>query len=312
MTINKQSITSDVAFALENIDRGLGLMVPVKAFSTLEARAAIINKAPIVNFFKKKLVSAGYDSTVEAIETALNAVAPEVLIKAAKTHSLQPLTPAIIDGVKHSNFKPYTSKNGKITDKVTLINLDSSSTGSKVDSDELIGSSSYERVDLQLPPLEVSVKPETRYAGIETIGRNLNYYHFTGAEKLLEFEVDWYAEDKERLSVIQKCQKLESYSLANGYSDNPPRIYIQWGNQNTLFRDSIWVLLKAPYTLSQFQKATIYGYGKAIKNGLLPAQAKQNLTFGKIGVLGNTNNLNLSWDQITGETSDIELEIFEY
>jgi hypothetical protein len=92
--------------------------------------------------------------------------------------------------------------------------------------------------------------------------------------------------------------------MANGYKNDPPRVKLKWGNGDSLFADSIWIVLKAPYVLSNFSKATIVGKNQYRKNSLLPIQAKQKVTLAKVSSLNLSGDdyANLTWEQITGET----------
>ena len=63
---------------------------------------------------------------------------------------------------------------------------------------------------------------------------------------------------------------------------------------NTLFEDSIWILVSAPYRLSDF----VRGYklnNDIISTNLLPQQARQTLTFKKV------TDYNLSSSDIIGK-----------
>jgi hypothetical protein len=126
-----------------------------------------------------------------------------------------------------------------------------------------------ERLKIQTVPLEVNVDAIANWAVIPTIGRNNPFYHYTGGEDILKFQLDWYSNEHSREDVIRNCRRVESLSRANGYFDAPPRVVLIFGS---LFKYTTWIVAKAPYKLSLFDKEL----------GMLPRQAYQELELRKI------------------------------
>ena len=173
---------------------------------------------------------------------------------------------------------------------------------------------SYQALTLPFVPNDLSIDPASDWVAIATMARNNPHYHYTGSEDTLEFEIDWFTSDDLRRDVIANCRWVESLSKSDGYKGNPHRVMVMWGNSDELFRDSIWVVVKAPYKLSQFNRGFMYtGMGENGKNRvldsvkrddakfmntrMLPQQAMQTVTLKKITqhnmsrgeVLGYTN-----------------------
>ena len=126
-----------------------------------------------------------------------------------------------------------------------------------------------EKLRIQTVPIEMSVTPESNWVAIPTIGRNNPFYNYTGGEDTLEFILDWYSTSEDNTDVINKCRWVESLSKANGYVKGPPKILLIFGK---LFTRTTWIIEKAPYKLSLFNKS----------EGMLPRQAYQELTLKKV------------------------------
>ena len=172
----------------------------------------------------------------------------------------------------------------------------------------------YSYISLPFVPLEVNYIPESKFVGIASFGSNNPIYQYTGSEDTLSFVIDWFSSENHREDVIFNCRWIEALTKSDGYNEPPHRVKIIWGGQRlglntamgyrpeTLFGDSIWVLVDAPYKLSQFNR----GYkdpktGRFISTNMLPQQALQTVTFKRvtsynrsskdiIGSLGNQRN----------------------
>lgn len=144
---------------------------------------------------------------------------------------------------------------------------------------------SYSKLQLQFIPREVQFTMENRLIAIASPGRNTPFYHYTGSEDTLEFTIDWVSEDENNLKedVISKCRWLESMSKNDGYLNKPAYVKIQWGKDGKLFRDTVWVIKKAPYKLQNFNK----GFKdpttqRFVGTSLLPIQAYQEITLKRV------------------------------
>jgi len=145
----------------------------------------------------------------------------------------------------------------------------------------------YEVIRLPFIPKELEWNSESAFATIAPMGRNNPNYHFTGAEDKLEFEIDWYAFDWGRREVIENCRKIEALSKADAYTFRPHKVQLMWGKDGILFDRMEFVVLAAPYKLTQFNKGNIDASGKAVSTHMLPIQAYQQVTLGRI----SSNNL---------------------
>ena len=145
----------------------------------------------------------------------------------------------------------------------------------------------YEVIRLPFIPKELEWNSESAFAAIKPIGRNNPNYHFTGSEDKLEFEIDWYAFDWGRREVIENCRKIEALSKADGYTFRPHKVKLLWGRDSILFDKMEFVVLSAPYKLTQFNKGNIDASGQAVSTQMLPIQAYQQITLGRI----TSNNL---------------------
>lgn len=137
------------------------------------------------------------------------------------------------------------------------------------------------KIRLPFIPREIRYNSESTFATIKPIGRNTSKYHFTGSEDKVEFEIDWFSFDPYRQDVIENCRLIESLSKSDGYMKNPPTILLQWGNDNHLFKDHEFIVLNAPYRLTQFNKAQLIN-NEVQSTHLMPIQAYQKLTLGRI------------------------------
>lgn len=112
-------------------------------------------------------------------------------------------------------------------------------------------------VELQNRPDEIDYQPQSSWADIKSMGRNVPMYHYTGSETTLQFTTSWYMPsepgkpDFDLYWVINQCRLLESWTMANGYLMAPPYLYIRWGDSD-LFSEHLWILQSATYKLRDF------------------------------------------------------------
>ena len=129
-----------------------------------------------------------------------------------------------------------------------------------------------QRLRIQTVPNVLEVDPVSNWAAVPSVGRNNPFYHFTGGENVLKFEIDWYSRTVDRFDVIKACRWVESLTRNNGVN-KAPRVLLIWGD---LFKRSSWIVEKAPYQLKNFE----------IGNGTLPTQAYQRVTLKRVMPLG--------------------------
>lgn len=137
----------------------------------------------------------------------------------------------------------------------------------------LLDLTTLERVYFQTIPGDILVDSDTNWEAIIAPGRNNARYHYTGGEELIYFTISWYADHPSYQDVILKCKWIEALTKNDGYDNPPPTVQFVFG---VLFRDSQWVVKRAPYRLSNFDR----------EQGMLPKVATQDL------VLARTSTLN--------------------
>lgn len=153
------------------------------------------------------------------------------------------------------------------------------------------GSRHYSYVQLPFVPRELNYVPESKFVGIASFGTNNPIYQFTGSEDTLTFEIDWFSDQENRRDVIFNCRWLEALTKGDAYQEAPHRVKIVWGGQQTggnewedpqgLWEDSVWVLVSAPYRLSQFNRGYMKD-GRYVSTHMLPQQAYQTVTFKRV------------------------------
>lgn len=158
-----------------------------------------------------------------------------------------------------------------------------------IDIDALGPNKGIRYIKLPFIPKEMAWNSETSYVAIKPMGRNNPKYHYTGGEDKLEFEIDWHSFDSSREDVIRNCRAIEALSKGDGYSNPPHRVMIQWGWQNILFRDIIFIITSAPYRLTQFNKSQKDSIG-VVDTAMLPIQAYQKVTLARITTKNLTSN----------------------
>lgn len=134
-------------------------------------------------------------------------------------------------------------------------------------------------------PETISMDPVSRLVAIPSVGRNLPFYHYTGSEDTLEFVIDWFfTDDRSRKQAMTMATWVESFSKTDGYSSSLPRIKLVCGD---LFRDSIWLVEHAPYTIRRFSATLLDQLNKdeyeIIKHELLPQQVTQEIVLKRVG-----------------------------
>lgn len=146
-------------------------------------------------------------------------------------------------------------------------------------------------IQLQTIPSEIQHVDETAWAVINSMGRNVPMYHYTGSETSVTFSVSWYSDDRDNPDdVLTKCRLLEAWTKADGYVKAPPILQIRWGSAD-VFKDQFFILAKADYRLSNWRVAS-NRYDPQTKRfipvgkqpGLQPSTATQELTFKRVSL----------------------------
>ena len=176
----------------------------------------------------------------------------------------------------------YTKRSTVEKQKILLFNL----------------SSNNDYLEFQTYPSKISHQSESTWAIINSMGRNVPMYHFTGAETIIQMALSWYCDDKNNPGeVLYKCKLLESWSKANGYIASPPILQFQWGNSD-LFQDEYFILTSANYELSHWRNTSKVwsstnssfqlneGYSEP---NLLPSVATQELVFRRVSATNLTH-----------------------
>lgn len=162
----------------------------------------------------------------------------------------------------------------RVTDTITIIDYD-------FGSDK--GKRGYSYITLPFVPRDLSYEPTSKFVGIATMGRNNPHYHFTGSEDTLQFDIDWFSNQDDRKDVINNCRWIEALTKGDGYEEPPHRVKLVWSVSDLLFADTQWLVVAAPYTLSDFVKAYRDPKSKEIvKVGMLPQQAYQKITLKRV------------------------------
>lgn len=106
------------------------------------------------------------------------------------------------------------------------------------------------RLPVQYTPPTIEYKREGRFDAVAIVGRNEDLRHYSGGSTSLSMSLDFYAANENKKSAMQAVAFLES--LVYSESERPPsRVKIIFGD---LFPNSVWVLVSASVSLSQFEK----------------------------------------------------------
>ncbi len=146
-----------------------------------------------------------------------------------------------------------------------------------IDEDSVLEQGSAIYIYLDFIPVKLDCRPGGNFKPITVLGRNNPNYHYGGGEDSMQLEIDWYAYKDSPLSVIQKCRMIEALTKADGWVSGPPLINFQWGINNPLFENHMYLVEKAPYTASQFLKQYRIDENNTIQYSMQPMRAKQTL-----------------------------------
>ena len=124
----------------------------------------------------------------------------------------------------------------------------------------ILVSSPESRLYIQFVPPELNIQRNSSVQAVQIVGRNNPLYQYTAGEKLLSFQLDFYADEESKMDVINNCKWLEALTYNEGYSKPPERVKLVWGD---LFQDELWIVKTVNYKLSLFDK----------EKGFLPRQA---------------------------------------
>ena len=134
------------------------------------------------------------------------------------------------------------------------------------------------QIELQFIPRELEFSPDSKIEAVVSPGRNNPFYHFSGSEDSLKFQIDWHAMDNDRKDVITKCRWLESLSKADGYASGLHPIKLVWGD--LMNKETVWIVKQALYKVSLFDKVF----------GMLPKQAYQDVVLVRLATYNRTIN----------------------
>lgn len=237
-----------------------------------------LNKAWRAKILLDRLTRQGPKDKFSDIKTLPNEGTPKILTSSTGTKYIkQGKNPIDNKQVKDTliadnnkievNFLRKSSENiSELGDRSTLREYSKVNTGIRL-YNFLV--SPAEWILLQTVPKELDFKTDSTWAVIQSMGRNVPMYHYTGGESKLNFNISWYCTDKTNpQEVVTKCRLLESWSKANGYFSSPPVIEIQWGDSE-LFKDQYWIITSATYKLSNW-RATARIWDKESKSFKLP------------------------------------------
>lgn len=157
----------------------------------------------------------------------------------------------------------------------------------------LIDSIDLTQVQLQFVPGELSFSPDSKIEAVVSPGRNNPFYHFSGSEDTLSFQIDWHAEQTDKEDVIRNCRWLESLTKADGYTGGQHPIKIIWGN--LISKDTQWLVVAAGYKVSLFDRTS----------NMMPIQAYQDVILKRLSSFNRTqydirNNLDIDSSIKTG------------
>lgn len=132
------------------------------------------------------------------------------------------------------------------------------------------------RLVLQNVPLSLDYDFQNKIVAVASPGRNNPFYHYTGSEDSLDFDLSWYAAEESRTDVIKKAKWLESMSKNDGYDEPPKLVGLQWVGlnvtannflqddgsfsdslepshfNNQLFQFATWIIKASPFKISLF------------------------------------------------------------
>lgn len=121
----------------------------------------------------------------------------------------------------------------------------------------------------QTVPLEIDINPDLGWYAVATPGRNVPLYQFTGAEKIITFDLTWYADTISKEDALTKVKWLESIAANDGYNNKPHHIQLVMGE---LFKKSKFIITAAPYKISLFDRS----------KGMMPGYISQSITLKRI------------------------------
>lgn len=194
----------------------------------------------------------------------------------------------------------FYDKNPDNRDYISIIDYDYNPTNEKTsvvdDTNKTkpkLSNRRYRELRIPFIPRELQMATESNFVGISSFGRNNPFYQYTGAEDTLTFEIDWIASNNNREDVITKCRWIEALTKGDGYNDVPHRVILMWGADNKLFKDYKWLVVSAPYRLTNFTRGYVED-NKFRNTSLLPNRATQQITLKRI------TDTNLTSAQIIG------------
>jgi len=110
-----------------------------------------------------------------------------------------------------------------------------------------------ERMEIQFVPQKLQIDSTANHAKIEVVGRNNPLYHYTTGEDNLNLILDLYADDDDKLNVIQRVRWLQSLRYNDGISRRKKNVMLIFGdlfiNQNMT-----WIVTSVSVSYSDFHE----------------------------------------------------------
>lgn len=108
-----------------------------------------------------------------------------------------------------------------------------------------------ESMEIQFVPDNLSIDRKIRLNAVNIIARNLPKYQYSGGQTELDFRLDFYADEENRVSVIQRCKWLEGFTVNDKGRSPQKKLALIFGS---MFRDDIWIMGEFKYKLENFDK----------------------------------------------------------
>lgn len=133
-----------------------------------------------------------------------------------------------------------------------------------------------ERMEIQFVPHELRMDSTANHGKIEVVGRNNPLYHYINGEDNLSFQLDLYADETEKTSVLQRVRWLQSLRYNDGYTRRKRNVLLIWGD---MFRNEnmVWIVTSVSVRYTDFDGAKSFRPQQAYVDLKLTLDPRVNL-----------------------------------
>ncbi len=111
------------------------------------------------------------------------------------------------------------------------------------------------KIEAQFVPGEIVEDRTNRLQAVPVVARSNDQFQYTGGEDTINLKLQFYADDDNRESAIQKVRDIQAIGMSDGPFGKAKRVKFIFGK---LYRRHVWSIKKVSSNLSNFDNFNNY------------------------------------------------------